>query len=124
MVYLYDTNWLDYRLGEEELQIRTGSGEWRPAERWEVAEFAGYHELADVIREQPGREAVREGMSDVLHWLRECKCYTPGYFTPCEWRLARMRASFASISERLRRVGEALDLTGQAMREYYTGAAE
>lgn len=39
-----------------------------------LAYGAGMPDLADVIMTQPGRQIVRDGMDDVLHWLNECDC--------------------------------------------------
>lgn len=36
-----------------------------------AASRRGQKHLAAVIREQPGRQIVREGMADVLEWLGE-----------------------------------------------------
>lgn len=46
------------------------------------ADLEGKHELADVIRTEPGRAIVREGMPDVYHWLRECRCYDTAHPDP------------------------------------------
>lgn len=35
-------------------------------------ELAGQSDLAQVVRDRPGRAIVREGMADVLVWLGEC----------------------------------------------------
>jgi len=39
------------------------------------ARAMGWHDLADVIERQEGAQIVRDGMGDVLHWLKECACY-------------------------------------------------
>lgn len=31
----------------------------------------GWHDLADVVEKQEGRQIVREGMADVLEWIGE-----------------------------------------------------
>ena len=46
---------------------------WRRLRAFSAA-LDGKHELADVILSQPGRQVVRDGMGDVLHWLGECAC--------------------------------------------------
>lgn len=39
------------------------------------ADLSGKHDLATVIRQQPGRQIVRDGLADVRHWAHDCGCY-------------------------------------------------
>ncbi|WP_130011981.1 hypothetical protein [Serinicoccus sediminis] len=40
-----------------------------------AADMDGKHDLATVIRQQPGRQIVRDGLADVRHWTHDCGCY-------------------------------------------------
>lgn len=69
----------------------------------------------------PGEEAraiVRDGMADVLHWLRECDCYAVGSHRLCRWRHEQLTRSFARVEEEMRKAQEAFEHTARGVERY------
>lgn len=76
------------------------------------ATFEGKHDLADVIRTEPGRAIVREGMPDVYHWLRECRCYDTAHPDPvlCAYGQVAVQRVFLDEDPTRRLAAFAIDL--------------